>query len=97
MAGIKDANGEYMVIMVETRPWGASPDQPEQLKQKINAYAGYILDGALTHQYPETEGKPVRLRLDCPESPSGEITRIIEWAMRQLSEYGVHFEVNARG
>jgi len=107
MAGIEDANvidlvaqdatGVCMVVMVETRPWDACPDQPEQLKQKINAYASYILDGALASQYPEIEGQPVHIRLDCPEPPSGEIATIIEWAMRQLREYGVRFEVNARG
>jgi hypothetical protein len=106
MAGIKDANvidlvaqgadGEYMVVMVETRPWGASPDQPEQLKAKINAYAGYILDGTLARQYPETAGKAVRIRLDCPERPHGDIGMIIEWAMRQLREHGIRFEVNAQ-
>jgi hypothetical protein len=106
MAGIEDTNvidliaqdsdGECMIVMVETRRWGSSPSQPDQLKQKINCYAGYILDGTLAQQYPETVGKPVRIRLDCSEHPRGDIAVIIEWAVRQLREHGIRFEVNAQ-
>ncbi len=92
----QDAAGEYMVVMVETRPWSESPDQPEQLRRKLNAYAGYILDGTLARQYPETAGRPVRIRLDCPERPRGDIDVIIEWAMRQLGEHGIRLEVNVQ-
>jgi len=103
MAGIEDANvidlvgddgaGECLVVMVETRPWDASPDQSEQLKQKMNAYAGYILDGTLARQFPKTKGKPVRIRLDCSEQPNTEIAVIVDWAARQLREYGIRVEV----
>jgi len=103
MAGIEDANvidlvgedgaGECLVVMVETRPWSASPDQPEQLKQKMNSYAGYILDGTLACQFPETKGKPVRIRVDCSEQPNTEIAVIVEWAARQLREHGIRVEV----
>jgi len=107
MAGIEDANvvdlvardalGEYMVVMIETRRWGTDPQQPRQLKDKINAYASYILDGDLLNQYPTVAGHPVRIQLECPQQPSEEISAITEWAARQLGEYGVRFVVNVKG
>jgi hypothetical protein len=92
----QDANGEYMVVMVETRPWGVSCEQPDQLKQKINAYVGYILDGDLARQYPEAAEKPVRIQLNCAHTPRGEIATITEWAARQLSQHGIGFAVTAK-
>jgi len=59
----------------------------------MNSYAGYILDGTLDHQFPETKGKPVRIRLDCSEQPNAEIAVIVEWAARQLREHGIRVEV----
>ena len=80
--------------MVEDRPWGAAPDQDSQLQDKINTYAGYILDGSLARQFPQTSGKTVRIRLDCPETPRGHYAHIIEHAARQLSDRDIDFQVN---
>jgi hypothetical protein len=85
-----------MLVIVETRPWDAAPQQPEQLKQKINVYAGYVLDGALASQYPETAGQPIRIQLNCPEPPTGEIAAITDWTAQKLSEYGIGFAVHVR-
>jgi hypothetical protein len=93
----QDADGEYMVIMIETRPWGTISDQPGQLKRKINTYAAYVLDGTLASQYPETVDQPVRIQLNCPEPPAAEIAVIIDWAKRRLREYGIPFAVYSRG
>lgn len=93
----QDPDGEIAVVMVETRPWTANPDQVEQLKQKINAYAHYVLDGTLTQHYPQAADKPVRIQLDCPEPPTSDIAALIDWATGQLRAYGISFRVNARG
>jgi len=106
MAGIEDTNvidvvgqdagGEYTVIMVESRPWSSSPDQPKQLKAKINAYAGFILDGSLALRYPDTAGKPVRIQLDCVEAPTTDITAITDHATRELAKHGIGLKINVR-
>lgn len=103
MAGIQDPNvvdlvgqaadGTYLVIMVEERSWGSDPSQPQQLREKINAYAGYILGGAMANQYPETKGKPVRVQLNCPQEPAGDIAEIASQAAAQLEKLGIGFGV----
>jgi hypothetical protein len=82
--------------MVEPRPWGTSPEQPEQLKQKINAYAGYILDGTLISTFPQMADQPVRIHLDCVQAPSPEIATIVDWAAGQLRAYDIAITVNVQ-
>jgi hypothetical protein len=103
MAGIQDpdvvdlvgqeADGTYLVVMVEERPWGSDPDQPRQLREKINAYASYVLDGTLAKQYPETAGQRIRLQLNCPQEPTGEVAAITVYAAAQLKTLGIGFGV----
>jgi hypothetical protein len=87
------ADGTYVVIMVEERPWGADPAQARQLRDKIEAYAGFILDGGLARRYPEVAGRPVRIQLDCPERPDREISRITDHAAVRLDRQGIGFSV----
>ena len=90
----QDADGTYLLVMVEDRRWGADASQDSQLREKINTYAGYVLDGSLARQYPETAGGQVRIRLDCAEAPSGHFAHITAHAARQLSAHGIDFQVN---
>ncbi len=108
MAGIEDTSvvdvvghdpttDEYVLYMVETRAWGADPLQGAQLREKINAYAGFILDGSLTRHYPQTDGAKLRIQLDCPEAPVGEYTDITDRAATELDKLGVRLTINPRG
>jgi hypothetical protein len=92
----QDAAGQVLVLMVETRPWGADRAQPAQLRAKINTYAGFISDGSLLRRYPETAGHRVLIQLDCLEPPGGEFTAIIDHATTKLSQLGIGFRVNVR-
>ena len=92
----QDADGHYLVVMVEDRPWGADAAQPVQLRDKINAYTGFILDGELSRHYPETAGQPVCIQLDCVQHPSGAIATILDHARAQLDELGIGLRINVR-
>lgn len=90
----QDASGRYLMIMVESRAWGTDAAQASQLKEKINAYAGFIIDGTLARQYPVTAGQPVDIQLNCCQPPSGEFAMILEHAGRQLQRLGIGLRVN---
>ncbi|MGH3937266.1 MAG: DUF6572 domain-containing protein [Pseudonocardiaceae bacterium] len=92
----QDADGEYVIAMVEDRPWDTDPGQPMQLREKINAYAGFILDGSLVSQYPETTRCPVRIQLDCVQQPTDDIATIIDHARGQLEKLNIGFRLNVR-
>ena len=85
MAGIQEsetidlvaqaADGRYLLVMVETRPWGTDPAQPNQLKAKIKTYAQYALDGGLLSHFPQVASQAIVIRLDCSERPDDEIAQ----------------------
>ena len=90
----ENASGEYALIMIETRPWDDSAQQLQQLRQKINTYAMFVLDEGLIRTYPETAGKPLRIQLDCPEPPTTEAAKLIQVASQRFADYGIRFVVN---
>jgi len=90
----QDADGTYLLAMVEDRPWGTHPDQSAQLQEKLNAYARYVLDGGLARQFPETVAGQVRIRLDCEGALTGHVAHVAEHAVRQLAAHGIDFHVN---
>lgn len=90
----QDADGTYLLVMVEDRPWGAVDEQECQLRDKINTYVSYILDGQLAQQYPETIGRPVAIRLDCLHTPTGHFGHIADHASAQLKAYGIGFRIS---
>lgn len=92
----QDADGAYVLVMVEERPWGAADEQSAELRDKINTYAGYVLDGSLAKQYPETVGEPVKIRLDCLTEAPGHFAHIASHASDQLAAHGIGFHVSPR-
>lgn len=69
----RDPDTDTVLLKIfEPRPWGAVDRQLFQLEDKLNAYFGYVLDGHLAQQYPQYEGKRVRIQLECVEGP-GEL------------------------
>lgn len=90
----QDASGRYLLIMVEARAWGTETAQASQLKEKINTYADFIMDGTLAREYPETAGRPVDIQLNCCEAPSGEFAMILDHAASQLQRLGIGLRVN---
>lgn len=92
----QDVDGWTLLVMVEERCWGSDPAQASQLQQKINTYAGYVLDGGMTEAYPETAAGRVRIRLDCAEPPTGHFAHIVAHASRQLAGLNIDFQVNSR-
>ncbi|WP_331271256.1 DUF6572 domain-containing protein [Arthrobacter sp. 135MFCol5.1] len=88
---------EYKLIMVEDRPWAGAPGQLEQLREKINNYAMFVLDEGLLRSYPEAAGHPVCIQLDCVSTPIAEIQELIDLASERLRDYGIRFAVNHLG
>jgi hypothetical protein len=48
-------------------------------------------------QYPDLDGKPVRIQIDCPEQPTEAIATLLEQAAPSLSEFGITVSINVRG
>jgi hypothetical protein len=90
---VDPASDCVVLVMVERRPWGASPRQLQQIEEKINRYLGYVVDGFRVQQYPQYSGKSVQIRLDCAEAPHGVAVSFVEAAQRATYAHGVEFVV----
>jgi hypothetical protein len=86
-------SGKVVLVMIERRAWNTSPDQFRQIEEKINRYLGYVLDGFLVQQYPQYEGRDVRLRLDCAEPPEGDAVKFVKAAAHAVASHGLEFVV----
>jgi hypothetical protein len=91
------SSDEYKLIMIEERPWSDAPEQLEQLSEKINNYAVFVLDEGLLRAYPEAAGHPLCIQLDYPTRPSAQAQELIDLASERLLEYGIRFAVNVLG
>jgi hypothetical protein len=88
------ATDKVVLVMIERRKWGASPQQFGQIEEKINRYLGYVLDGFLAEHYPQYEGRRVTIRLDCAEAPHGDAVMFVRAATHAASQHGVELVVN---
>lgn len=64
-----ESTGEVVLVMLEERAWNSVPDHLRQVEAKFNAYLEYVLGGHFVKQYPQYEGRAVRLQIDCAENP----------------------------
>ena len=88
------ASGQVVLVMIERREWDNGPQQFRQIEEKINRYMGYVLDGYLTTDYPQYEGKRVQIHLNCAEAPSGKAEAFVTAAQRAIRAHGLAFVVN---
>ena len=88
------ATGEIVMIMIEGRSWTDEPAQLDQLRDKINNYAMYVLDEGLVRSFPQWADEAVRIQLDCAEPPTREVQELIDIATARLHHYSIRFVVN---
>ncbi len=85
---------EVVLLILEERAWGSAPEQLRQLEAKFNSYLSYILDGHMVKQYPQYEGKPVRVALDCATTPGATEQAMLTAMGNFAAAEGLGFEVN---
>lgn len=89
--------GEIVLIMVEPRPWDGSEERLFQIQEKLNAYLSFALDGELFDTFPQLVGKPVRVQLDCAETPDPVIEHFINNIREHLAVQEMKFAVRVVG
>jgi hypothetical protein len=88
-----DKSGVWDVVMVEERQWDGSAQQLQQLKNKVELYLEYALDGPMDQGFPDSKGKPKRIRLFCASLPTGPTAQFVDRLKRFAATYGVGFDV----
>ena len=89
----QDKSGVWEVVMVEERQWDGSGPQLQELKDKVELYLEYALDGPMDQGFPDSKGKAKRIRLFCATLPTGPTAEFVNRLKRFVATYGVGFEV----
>ena len=90
------ARDEYILVLVEARPWDGSPQRARPLSPKIENYRCFIESGQLAKSYPESVGKAVRIQLECDDIPDPVTAQLLQRIGRVLEEEGVLWHVEIR-
>jgi hypothetical protein len=91
------AVGQVVLGMVEWRPWSGDDLQLYQLQEKFNAYLSFALDGEMAEVYPDLEGRPLKLVLECGAEPDPRTRHLLGLINRQISFQGIRLEVRIGG
>jgi hypothetical protein len=107
MAGLEDVNtvdlvakspdGNFLLVMVEERPWIDFERQSTQLYEKVSTYLTYVLTGQLVRDYPDAGGVRVDLLLQCFQQPSTAIQGLIDRVTQNLAKRRIGFSIRLYG
>lgn len=90
----QEADGTGVMIISHVQPWVNDREEADRLLAKINAYAAWALDGGLVQQFPQLTGKPLRIQVDCVDTPGKEVAEVLAAGVGSLGQYGIEFKVN---
>jgi hypothetical protein len=91
----QEADGTILLEIVQSEPWTDDPEQTELFEEKVRTDLSFV-DHGLVERYPQAAGKPIRIRLDCVESPSGHLVYVADFTATVLLDRGIAFEISTR-
>jgi hypothetical protein len=81
---------EFVLVLVESRPWNL-PGVLGELAERIDLCAGYVLEGRLAAEFPDTVGRTVRLHVDYLVPMTQEAESMFAQATEALAGRGLAF------
>ena len=79
--------GSYVLYMFESRPWEATLERFQQLRNKVNAYLYFVISGQLFETHPEIAGKGVHFELLCRQPPDDQSAAFISEIQNKLEPH----------
>ncbi len=88
---ITRSEGVVRLVLVEQRQ--LSEDNAPALQDKLNNYLGYVINGMLQTQHPESIDDTVRIRVELATEQTPFIHEFLLLYASTLAEYDIAFEV----
>jgi hypothetical protein len=86
---ISDDGSTVTVGIAQLGPWTGSDAQIHSLQEKIHNYVGFIVDGQMTHLYPEAAGLSWQIGLDCHYgAPDPRTQFVLDQVAEAVRKYG---------
>jgi len=93
LVGLDRQRDRVILSIVETRPWSDDDRTLFDLQEKLNTYIGYVEQGRLVADYPQTRGKTVEFRLQTAFPLRARDEEFIEEARREhLTPRGIEWK-----
>jgi hypothetical protein len=87
---------EYVLVLVEDRPW-SEPGVIDHLTDRVNRSVGYVVDGHLASNFPETVGRDVRIHVDHREPVDTDVEALFLRFTDALAQRGIEFSTQELG
>ena len=68
----------------------------EEVRERFNAYASFLLDGEIAEAHPELADKPARIELRCAHLPDTRALELLGLIYDQLAFQEIKLEVVVR-
>jgi uncharacterized protein YtpQ (UPF0354 family) len=88
-------DGNWSVVMIQTRPWEPHALRIDQLRRKASVYAAWIAGGGLAQGFPESKGAPTSVVLAHSEPLPAAIEAALAQIKRDLGARGIGFKTFA--
>jgi hypothetical protein len=85
----ESADGVMEIMVVQDQQWTGSDAQLTSLQDKVQTYVSFALDGGLVQQFPEADGRPWRIVINCLTGDPDERTKAsLDVLASRLHDYG---------
>ena len=87
---------EAVLVMNEPKVWDGSDGRLQQLQERFNTYASFLLDGEFAEAHPELAEKRARIEVRCAHMPDSRAIELLGMIHDQLAFQDIKMEVIVR-
>ncbi len=84
---------EAVLVMNEPGLWDGSDARLNELQERFNTYASFLLDGEFAESNPRLAAKPVRIEVRCAHMPDARARDLLGAIHDQLAFQEIKMEV----
>lgn len=86
-------DGPVRLLMIEDREWKLSPEQMEQLENKISAYYNFVATGQLGQRLSCSWARKCVVELHCQYEPPKQLMQLFPQVTAQFAKQSIGFRV----
>ncbi len=86
--GTDRESDEAVLTVIDHLPWDDLSQHSRLLAEKLNRYFGFVESGEIYENYPEAQGRDLRIDIVCRHQPTAIAATYLEGAKSVASQYG---------
>ena len=86
---LQGPDGEFVLMIADTRPVSGLPADIRLLREKIHTYVAFALDGELVREFPDAAGRPVVVHFDYSTAPGPAVMGALDQLALSVEAHGL--------